>query len=95
MLKNERAKRLVTVTRKRRIPKKETKASFGDRSGLGVAEQEYRMMVAETAYFLAEQRGFTEDGILDDWLRAEELVQRRLQGRSTGAKTAELSSAKR
>lgn len=95
MLKNERTKKVVTVTRKRRIPKAETKASFGGGSGLSVTEQEYRMMVAETAYFLAEQRGFTQEGILDDWLKAEELVQRRLEGRSTGGKTGELSSAKR
>jgi len=35
-------------------------------------------MIAETAYLLAERRGFQGDAALDDWLRAEAEVDGRL-----------------
>ncbi|HEB67867.1 MAG TPA: DUF2934 domain-containing protein [Gammaproteobacteria bacterium] len=36
-------------------------------------------MIAETAYFIAEQRGFVGGSPLDDWLQAEVLVDRLLE----------------
>jgi hypothetical protein len=33
-----------------------------------------RARIAETAYFLAEKRGFEPGGELDDWFRAENIV---------------------
>jgi len=38
-----------------------------------------RRMIAETAYFIAEQRGFEGGSPLDDWLQAEVLVDRLLE----------------
>ncbi len=38
-----------------------------------------RRMIAETAYFIAEQRGFVAGAPLDDWLQAEVLVDRLLE----------------
>jgi len=38
-----------------------------------------RRMIAETAYFIAEQRGFVGGSPLDDWLQAEVLVDRLLE----------------
>jgi len=45
----------------------------------GAAEDHYKM-VAEAAYYLAEQRGFATGHELDDWLCAEAEVNNRLQG---------------
>ena len=36
-----------------------------------VSAQERHCMIAETAYLLAEQRGFQGDSALADWLQAE------------------------
>lgn len=36
-------------------------------------------MIAVTAYYLAEQRGFSPGRELEDWLRAEEEVESRLR----------------
>ncbi len=41
-----------------------------------IAEQQ--MMIAEAAYFIAEQRGFSAGGELSDWLQAEREVQTHL-----------------
>jgi len=42
-----------------------------------IAEERQRT-IAESAYYLAEQRGFQGDMALDDWLRAESEVDTRL-----------------
>lgn len=36
-----------------------------------VSAEERSRLIAETAYFKAEQRGFAEGGELDDWIEAE------------------------
>lgn len=36
-----------------------------------VSDDARHAMIAEAAYFIAEQRGFQGDTALDDWLRAE------------------------
>lgn len=36
-------------------------------------------MIAEAAYYRAEQRGFAGDGVLQDWLEAEFEIDRRLR----------------
>lgn len=43
------------------------------------AEQRHAM-VAEAAYYLAEQRGFQGDEHMTDWLRAEMEIDRLLEG---------------
>ncbi len=43
-------------------------------------EERYRM-IAEVAYFIAEQRGFQGDMALDDWLQAEAEVAARVAAR--------------
>lgn len=40
----------------------------------GPKELKRQSKVAETAYFLAEKRGFTPGGELHDWFLAEEIV---------------------
>lgn len=49
-------------------------------SALGhrVNAEEREQMIAEAAYFRAEQRGFTPGGELDDWLEAELAIDRML-----------------
>ena len=37
-------------------------------------------MIATAAYYLAEQRGFSEGGDVEDWLAAEDEVERYLSG---------------
>ena len=44
-----------------------------------LSEDERRRMVAEAAYYRAEQRGFSAGGEVDDWLTAEREISQRLQ----------------
>jgi hypothetical protein len=37
-----------------------------------------RAMIAEAAYYIAEQRGFAQGGEVDDWLRAEAQIDARV-----------------
>jgi hypothetical protein len=73
---------------------------------LGVTPEERHRMIAETAYFLAQERGFTGGDPVSDWIEAERRVDRQLltlatarlverleQGVAAAAKN--LSSAKR
>lgn len=43
-----------------------------------VSAEERHRMIAETAYFIAERRGFAAGDAFEDWLRAEAEVSRRL-----------------
>lgn len=45
-----------------------------------LSPEERRQLIAETAYFLAERRGFSAGSELEDWLQAEADVNRRLGG---------------
>jgi hypothetical protein len=61
------------------------KASGGNRSttlltnpGTPVSEEERRRMIAENAYYRAQQRGFNGGQAIDDWLAAEREVNRLL-----------------
>lgn len=40
--------------------------------------EDYQAMVAEAAYFLAEQRGFAPGYEVEDWLEAEALIKQHL-----------------
>jgi hypothetical protein len=47
-------------------------ASAGNRQqSQGITEGQRHGMIAEAAYYLAEQRGFQGDMALNDWLQAE------------------------
>ena len=45
-----------------------------------VSAEERHCMIAEAAYFIAQQRGFQGEAALDDWLQAETEVDARLLG---------------
>ena len=47
----------------------------------GAASEERHRMIAETAYLIAEQRGFQGDLSLHDWLQAEAEVDARFAAR--------------
>ena len=49
-----------------------------------LSREEHRRLIAETAYFIAERRGFAAGWELEDWLQAEAEVNRRLGGSRTG-----------
>lgn len=49
-----------------------------------LSPEERRRLIAETAYFIAERRGFSAGSELEDWLQAEAEVNRRLGGVSPG-----------
>lgn len=44
------------------------------------APERRQQLIAETAYFIAERRGFAPGNELDDWLRAEAEVEARIKG---------------
>jgi hypothetical protein len=51
----------------------------------GLAPPEERMrLIAEAAYFKAEQRGFAEGGELGDWIEAEAEIDALLDSRGAG-----------
>ena len=78
------AKKTAGKTAKKRAskaaaPAVETRAA-GETPSLKKIDPEHRRrMIAETAYFIAEQRGFVGGSPLDDWLQAEVLVDRLLE----------------
>jgi Protein of unknown function (DUF2934) len=45
---------------------------------LGVPPEERHRMIAETAYFLAQERGFTDGDPVSDWIEAERRVDRQM-----------------
>lgn len=62
------------------------------------SEDERRRMVAEAAYYRAQQRGFSAGGEVDDWLTAEREISQRLQAadasRRSGTARGAAASAK-
>lgn len=55
-----------------------TSPSTGGRSGTQVSEDERQRMIAENAYYRAQERGFNGGQAIDDWLAAEREVNRQL-----------------
>jgi len=47
-------------------------------STAAIMAEQRNQMITEAAYVIAEQRGFTEDSALDDWLQAEAEVDSRI-----------------
>lgn len=50
------------------------------KSAKNIDSEQRRQMIAETAYFMAEARGFNGECQLDDWLQAEAMVDSRYSG---------------
>lgn len=46
----------------------------------GITSRERQQLIAEAAYFIAEQRGFAPGRELDDWAQAEAEIDMRLRG---------------
>ena len=63
----------------KQAPAKKT-ASRKAKSAGNIGPEQRRQMIAETAYFIAEARGFNGECQLDDWLQAEVMVDRQLSG---------------
>ena len=59
---------------------KPRRTPLATRAAPDATPEERRQLIAETAYFLAERRGFAEGGEMDDWLQAEAEIDRRLGG---------------
>jgi hypothetical protein len=60
------------------------KAAPGGDSQISLSEDERRRMIAEAAYYRAEQRGFTAGREVDDWLAAEHEISQQLRIDDTG-----------
>ena len=52
----------------------------------GITQNERRRMIAEAAYYHAEQRGFGADGAEHDWLMAEQEIDELLARKTPGRK---------
>ena len=59
---------------------------------LGVTPEERHRMIAETAYFLAQERGFTGGDPVSDWIEAERRVDRQLFAAATARLVERLES---
>jgi len=68
--------RTATITKGKSVKKKTDSETHGAPSINAVEERQ--RLIAESAYYLAEQRGFNGDMAMDDWLRAEAEVDTRL-----------------
>lgn len=78
----------TTATEKKAEPRKKTVASTASAKGSsheghvhGMAPEERYRIIAETAYFIAERRGFMNGRSEDDWYEAERLI---LNGQEQG-----------
>lgn len=58
----------------------------------GIAPEERHRMIAETAYFLAQERGFTAGDPVSDWIEAERRVDRQLCALATARLVERLES---
>jgi hypothetical protein len=74
------AKHSSTVSEVSTLPTAKTRAvsSAAAISTAAISEDERRRMIAEAAYYLAEQRGFTGGDPDGDWLQAEVQINRLL-----------------
>ena len=54
-------------------PRTSTKKSVASKSGT-ISSEDRSRMIAEAAYYLAEQRGFAGGDPMQDWLDAEEMI---------------------
>lgn len=59
-----------------KLPARSPGAAANARPGL--SPEKRRQLIAETAYFIAERRGFAAGSELEDWLQAEAEVRRLL-----------------
>ncbi len=50
-----------------------------DHAPMAATAQERNEMIAVAAYYLAEHRGFTAGSATDDWIRAEQQIDRMLE----------------
>ena len=50
-----------------------------EHTSMVASAEERGEMIAVAAYYLAEQRGFSADGTIDDWLEAERRIDRLLE----------------
>jgi len=68
--------------RRQSQPKEKKTSSKADKPTTGqipgITSEQRQSMIAETAYRIAEQRGFRGNAALDDWLQAESEVNVRL-----------------
>ncbi len=74
------AKKTASKSASKRASKAAAARAASETASLQKIDPEHRRrMIAETAYFIAEQRGFVGGSPLDDWLQAEVLVDRLLE----------------
>jgi Protein of unknown function (DUF2934) len=59
---------------------------------MGVTPEERHRMIAETAYFMAHERGFTGGDPVSDWIEAERKVDRQLWALATARMVQRLES---
>jgi hypothetical protein len=73
-----------TKTARPKTAKKTAKAKL---ISTGITPDQRSHMIAEAAYYRAEQRGFTPEGQVDDWLEAETMVDEMINQASKEGKT--------
>lgn len=62
----------------KKTPKKRVFQAPNDPQAQAITKEERHYLIAEAAYFIAEQRGFQGDAAMDDWLQAEAAIDARL-----------------
>lgn len=71
-----------TQSQKGSAAKKRSAAGKGVMTGpVEKPQQERNQMIAEAAYYIAEQRGFQGDRAMDDWLQAETEINARFEAK--------------
>jgi len=68
------AQKGVAVTPSARVP--QAKPDSGTQGSSPVTPEQRRIMICEAAYYIAEHRGFETGHDVDDWLAAEQQIDR-------------------
>jgi len=62
------------LAKKTRSSKKTTNTNKSSKHVTKLSDHDRKKMVAEAAYYIAQQRGFADGHAMDDWLAAEDKV---------------------
>jgi len=71
-------KKIDAQTIKEKIRRRSSRKTSAKLKHAGVMEAERHHLISDKAYFHAEQRGFTPGAELDDWLAAEDEIDKSL-----------------
>jgi hypothetical protein len=71
---------VASKTSKRKVARSSAKSSRQDTSSINITPEDRWKLIAVAAYHKAERRGFAPGGELQDWIDAEQEIDRLMSG---------------